>query len=43
MDNLAALFIAKLRAHGHRPFVRNGGFGFQLSVYEPTAPARTSS
>ena len=39
MDNLARLFIAKLRAHGHRPYVHNGGFGIEPSVYEPTAPA----
>jgi hypothetical protein len=39
MDNLARLFIAKLRAHGHRPYVHNGGFGIEPSIYEPTAPA----
>ena len=38
MDNLAALFIAKLGAHGHRPYVQNGGFGIEPSVYEPTVP-----
>jgi hypothetical protein len=39
MDNLARLFIAKLRAHGHRPYVHNGGFGIEPSIYEPTATA----
>jgi hypothetical protein len=39
MDNLARLFIAKLRAHGHRPYVHNGGFGIEPSIYEPTTTA----
>jgi hypothetical protein len=39
MDNLARLFIAKLRAHGHRPYVQNGGFGIEPSIYEPAAAA----
>ena len=34
---LASLFIAKLRDHGHRPYVHNGGFGIEPSIYEPTA------
>ena len=38
MDDLARLFIAKLRAHGHRPYVHNGGFGIEPSIYEPTVP-----
>jgi hypothetical protein len=37
MDNLAHRFIAKLRAHGHRPYVHNGGFGIEPSVLEPTS------
>ena len=39
MDTLARLFIAKLRAHGHRPYVQSGGFGIEPSLYEPTATA----
>jgi hypothetical protein len=38
MDDIVRLFIAKLRAHGHRPYVHNGGFGIEPSIYEPTAP-----
>jgi hypothetical protein len=38
MDSLARQFIAKLRAHGHRPYVQNGGFGFEPGACEPTAP-----
>jgi hypothetical protein len=39
MDDLARLFIARLRAHGHRPYVQNGDFGIEPSIYEPTATA----
>ena len=38
MDDLARQFIAKLRAHGHRPYVDRGVFGFQPCVVEPTEP-----
>jgi hypothetical protein len=38
MDDLARQFIAKLRAHGHRPYVERGAFGFQPCVVEPTEP-----
>ena len=41
MDDLARLFIAKLRAHGHRPYVQNGGFGIEPSVFEPAATAES--
>jgi hypothetical protein len=37
MERLAREFIAKLRAHGHRPNVDNGHLGIELSVNEPTA------
>ena len=38
-DDLARQFIAKLRAHGHRPYVeKSGRFGILLSVDPPTEP-----
>jgi hypothetical protein len=46
MDNLARLFIAKLRAHGHRPYVHNGGFGIEprtrRSLLRHSEPALSS-
>jgi hypothetical protein len=36
--DLARQFVAKLRAHGHKPYVQHGAFGFRLSVTEPTEP-----
>jgi hypothetical protein len=38
MEKRAREFVAKLRAHGHRPNVHNGHLGIELSVSEPTAP-----
>jgi hypothetical protein len=35
MDKLAREFIAKLRAHGHRPYVDGRRIGIMLSVSEP--------
>jgi hypothetical protein len=36
--DLARQFIAKLRAHGHRPYVQHGCFGFQPGAFTPTEP-----
>jgi hypothetical protein len=38
MDDLAHLFIAKLRAHGHRPCVERGAFCIKPFSNEATEP-----